>query len=113
MIPYLLEINKGPDMKAKDINDTNLKSKVQRYVEKIWIFKDLQTTIYVATMKKNKGMKFKQVLKMAKKTYKKSSSGASPKKSRRRKRKSRRKRSKSRGKKKRKTKRRRRRRRKR
>ena len=29
MIPYLLEINKGPDMKAKDIDDTNLKSKIQ------------------------------------------------------------------------------------
>ena len=26
--PYILEINKGPDMKAKDGNDTELKRKV-------------------------------------------------------------------------------------
>ena len=40
-----------------------------------------------ATMKKHKGMKFKEVLKMAEKTYKKSASSvASPKKRRRTKR---------------------------
>jgi hypothetical protein len=63
-----------------------------------------------ATMKKHKGMQFKKVLKMAKKTYKKigKSSSASPKKRRRTKRRRKSKGRKSRGRKK-KTKRRRRR----